>query len=228
MSWYKLYKESMPMVMEDQISSDYQFSVFQHGASVVFKVEEKNTGEEIAFVELEKIDEDVWHVKYASSNVEGYGPTLYDMAMKFVTNRGDYMISNQQAAKIYGIRGETSDEAKAVWEYYRKKRPDVVETEKGFKFLESPGEINPNYIKNDLSDVDMAYRIKKDKQDKMNQLINAIDTGDVYSMNVGEIDLLDHEYSNLSKRIDNAFQSQKIDLDTLTTMELVLERLKNS
>lgn len=228
MSWYKLYKQSMPMIQEDQLPENYDIKVYQQGVSVVFEIQNIHTEEEVAYLEIQKVDDDVWYVAHAYSPVKGYGPTLYDLAMRFTSNRGDGLISNQEAVEQYGVRGETSDEASPIWDFYVKKRDDVIKDDKGFRFLEKQDKINPEYVQNDLSDADLAFRIKKLKKQNMDILQNAIDSGTINSLNLSDnFSLLDHEYFALLNRAEQVFKNNGMAEDQFGYFKMLLEDLKN-
>jgi|SaaInlV_100m_DNA_2_1039680.scaffolds.fasta_scaffold14499_2 hypothetical protein len=55
----------------------------------------------------------------------GFGPMLYDEAMKYVSSINGYLISNSEAKRIFGTQGNTSEEAQRIWDHYRDKRDDV-------------------------------------------------------------------------------------------------------
>lgn len=58
---------------------------------------------------------DYWFVSKASAN-HGWGPFLYDIAMELVTQKGKLLRSHGDIV---------SEDARAVWDYYFTKRPDV-------------------------------------------------------------------------------------------------------
>ena len=56
-----------------------------------------------------------YQVKWASTT-PGWGPLLYDIAIEYATKHGNGLIAD---------RGEVTDEARSVWDYYLGQRDDV-------------------------------------------------------------------------------------------------------
>jgi hypothetical protein len=78
-------------------------------------IEKSGSGRD-GFIDVEREhDCDYWHVSKVEAN-HGWGPFLYDIAMELVTGNGQMLRSGN---------GPVTRDARAVWDYYFTKRPDV-------------------------------------------------------------------------------------------------------
>ena len=59
---------------------------------------------------------DAFQVKMSNSILQGIGPLLYDIAME---------VASEIGGGLYADRSEVSGEARNVWDYYDRNRPDV-------------------------------------------------------------------------------------------------------
>jgi hypothetical protein len=80
-------------------------------------------------------DKQIWAVLDVHAT-HGFGPLLYDKALRHVTNKYGSLISNQEAINrgYTSPAGGTSNQAQNVWGKYRHDRPDVGEDDLGFYF----------------------------------------------------------------------------------------------
>ena len=84
----------------------------------------------------EKNGHPIWTV-FDSMAPRGFGPMLYDVAMKYVSSIGGYLISNSEANRVFGTQGNTSEDAQRIWDHYRERRDDVSYTDGfGFQLIE--------------------------------------------------------------------------------------------
>lgn len=138
----KIIKISMPMIRKDQLPQGFEIKKSTYGDdTVTFRISNGkiNLGKLVIVLGMcpETFEhENIWYVCAAMAE-KGYGPLLYDEALRHVTDLDGYLISHEKAKLLgYDDIGKTSPDAQKVWDYYRT-RSDVEETEKGFRFRSS-------------------------------------------------------------------------------------------
>ena len=91
---------------------------------------------------IRQCDVNAWYVSYAVVK-RGFGPTLYDKAMEYVSNLGGSLIPHSEAGRKYpylpNSRGTNTPDSQKVWDFYEEKRDDVEKSPEGFRF-KSPDE----------------------------------------------------------------------------------------
>jgi len=137
-------KTAMPMKTKADIPEGYgvRVSPFRGGGADFQLIHKAGQGGRLGHIALftTKDPEILCTGTYGAEH--GWGPYMYDVAIRYATEKGKHVMSQGEAKKrgIFADWGATSDSAQAVWDHYRDKREDVEETEKGFRFRDEVAE----------------------------------------------------------------------------------------
>ena len=90
-------------------------------------------------IKLTQADRDVWHTYYSRAD-HGLGPTLYDIAIKYVSYRNGRLISHSTAKERYPwmpySQGENTPDSQRVWDKYKEREDMVGDASSGIKTKE--------------------------------------------------------------------------------------------
>ena len=149
-------KEAMPMKTEDDLPSlgkgahisinDSDFDSYGELYITILCPSEEYGLSEIGNIFIAKTlyrgtkDPGRWDNTYYVTDVnaeKGWGPLLYDTALKYLSKRGKYLISNIEAtSRLLSLYGNgTSYDAAQVWKHYDEKRDDVNRTPFGYQIM---------------------------------------------------------------------------------------------
>lgn len=117
--------------MKTTLPEGYRIKEHSQNKWICFAIVNCKNGESIGHIMIKEVSRNQFFVGSAGAP-KGYGPMLYDIAMKYASERGHYLISNREANYQHGIWGKTSTDACRVWEFYENHRPDVSKNENGF------------------------------------------------------------------------------------------------
>ena len=93
------------------------FYSFTSSSEIVFSWINNNKAVGMCCVKQHPKDNTLWTVEYIRTIKRGLGPKIYDCAMQYLTQQGNWLTSS---------RGIVSIKAVNVWEYYYNNRPDVT------------------------------------------------------------------------------------------------------
>ena len=122
------------MAMATNIPKNHKLVDFIQGRYIHFSIVSTKNGDQFAHIIVKSLNNYVYFVNSVRAP-HGYGPFLYDTAMRYLSRRGCYVISNDKAHSEYGIYGETSEDAQGVWDYYENHRLDVSRSKHGYYML---------------------------------------------------------------------------------------------
>jgi hypothetical protein len=134
---------------EDQQLAIYIYGRYPNG----YKFEVGNI-----FVHKALSSDERWKNTYYVLDVNsqhGWGPLLYDKAFEYLKHKGKYLISNSEATKrgIAYYDGDTSSEARNVWDFYDNNRDDVQRGDYGY-YLKSYPEKSLDEIRKPYLNID--------------------------------------------------------------------------
>ncbi len=116
------------------IPKNHKLIEFVQDTYVQFSIVNTKNSEQFAHIIVKRLNHYIYYVNYVRAP-HGYGPFLYDTAMRYLSRHGCYVISNKEASRKYGIHGQTSEDAQHVWDYYKNHRPDVSRSKQGYYML---------------------------------------------------------------------------------------------
>ena len=141
-------------ITPDNIPDDITFRLSVSSTGGMITVTAYKQSVEFGFLEAHRVrSQDVpcyeaYEVGHSGSQLKGFGPLIYDIAVEAATELGGGLMSDRMAV---------SDSAYNVWRYYQHSRPDVKRLQ-----LDSPeNEITP--IRKDNCNVNTPKNITKDK-----------------------------------------------------------------
>ena len=117
--------------MKTTLPDNYILKHFVQNKYTQFLIINSKNSETFAQILIKELTNNISFVNSVKAP-HGYGPMLYDIAMKYCSERGNFLISNNEAGGTYGIYGKTSKDAQNVWDFYEHKRSDVVRCSRGF------------------------------------------------------------------------------------------------
>lgn len=145
----KIIKIAMPMKTDKDLGEDCRVEIDDSEFDNVWSSlavyvlcylpeEQYNTELGNIFISKTNSSDSRWENTYYVTDVnaeKGWGPLLYDKALGYLSSRGKYLISNEEATyrqiDLYG--GGTSGPASNVWKHYDHKRDDVIRERAGYR-----------------------------------------------------------------------------------------------
>ncbi len=122
------------MAMATKIPKNHKLVDFTQGNYIHFSIVSTKNGDQFAHIIVKRLNHYIYFVNSVRAP-HGYGPFLYDTAMRYLSRRGCYVISNEEASREYGVYGQTTEAAKRVWAYYDNYRYDISRCKHGYYIL---------------------------------------------------------------------------------------------